>query len=170
MGIDHGHQQKVCRKTNLEIFRSLYGSNPVVYAQIWEDLQTTEIEDARLTTSEANKGLDSFIAAAAISHDRSIYPKEDANETGTVRWEGSEAERLLRLDMDAGKHESMAPRLLYEERSEYKEFPLQTFRGHIYNYELGNFDSSMVQDGQKSKLRRRCKRKNKSNFSITLRV
>jgi hypothetical protein len=34
MGIDHGHQNKVCRKTNLDCFRSLYGSNPVVYAQI----------------------------------------------------------------------------------------------------------------------------------------
>jgi hypothetical protein len=63
MGIDHGHQNKVCRKTNLDCFRSLYGSNPVVYAQIWEDLQTTEIEDARLTNSESNKGLDNFLMA-----------------------------------------------------------------------------------------------------------
>jgi hypothetical protein len=80
----------------------------------------------------ARKNDRASIAAAALSHDRRIYPKEIANKTCTVRWEGSEAERLLRLDMDAGKHELMAPRLLYEERSEYKEFPLQTFRGHIY--------------------------------------
>jgi hypothetical protein len=72
------------------------------------------------------------IAAAAVSHDRRIYPKEVASITGKVRWEGSEAERLLRLDMDEGKHEAMAPRLLYAERREYREFPLHVFRGHIH--------------------------------------
>jgi hypothetical protein len=71
-------------------------------------------------------------AADAVAHDRKIYSEEDSKQTGKARWEGSEAERLLRLDMDAGKHEVMAPHLLYEERLEYREFPLDVFRGHIY--------------------------------------
>ena len=56
----------------------------------------------------------------------------DSNLDSFRRWEGSEAERLLRLDMDEGKHEAMAPRLLYAERREYREFPLHVFRGHIH--------------------------------------
>jgi hypothetical protein len=72
------------------------------------------------------------MAAAAITHDRKIYPKEEKNQTGKARWDGSEAQRLLRLDADAGKHEAMKPSLLYAERLEYREFPLRIFRDHIY--------------------------------------
>jgi hypothetical protein len=37
-----------------------------------------------------------LMAAAAITHDRKIYPKEEKNQTGKVQWDGSEAQRLLR--------------------------------------------------------------------------
>ena len=49
VGFDHaGRQQRVCRATNLMRFRAHYGSNPVVYAQIWEDLQmTVALDDAK---------------------------------------------------------------------------------------------------------------------------
>jgi hypothetical protein len=40
--------EKVSRAANLARFRAHYGSNPIVYAQIWEDLQTTEIPEARI--------------------------------------------------------------------------------------------------------------------------
>jgi hypothetical protein len=46
--------------------------------------------------------------------------------------EGSEAVRLLRLDMDEGKHHTMRPRDLYQTRPQYYEnYPLTVFRGHI---------------------------------------
>ncbi len=47
VGFDHAYrQQRVCRATNLMRFRAHFGSNPVVYAQIWEDLQMVEdLED-----------------------------------------------------------------------------------------------------------------------------
>jgi hypothetical protein len=38
---DRRQQQSVKRTTCLKRFRALYGSNPIVYAQIIEDLQTT---------------------------------------------------------------------------------------------------------------------------------
>jgi hypothetical protein len=38
---DRRQQQSVKRTTCLKRFRELYGSNPIVYAQIIEDLQTT---------------------------------------------------------------------------------------------------------------------------------
>jgi hypothetical protein len=51
----------------------------------------------------SEKNTRALMAAAAITHDRKIYPKEEKNQTGKVRWDGSEAQRLLPLDMDAGK-------------------------------------------------------------------
>jgi hypothetical protein len=44
---DLRRQQSVKRTTCLKRFRALYGSNPIVYAQIIEDLQTTHIVEAR---------------------------------------------------------------------------------------------------------------------------
>jgi hypothetical protein len=42
VGFDVHRQQKVKTKTNSSRFKTHFGSHPVVYAQIWEDLQTTE--------------------------------------------------------------------------------------------------------------------------------
>ena len=39
VGFRNHRIQSVSRATNLERFRAHYGSNPLVYAQIWEDLQ-----------------------------------------------------------------------------------------------------------------------------------
>jgi hypothetical protein len=47
-GFDSDRQKKVRRAQNLERFKSLYGSNPVVYAMIFEDLQMTQIPEARI--------------------------------------------------------------------------------------------------------------------------
>jgi hypothetical protein len=47
-GYDLRRQSNVLRKTNLRRFRSLYASNPVVYSQIFEDLQTSENPEARV--------------------------------------------------------------------------------------------------------------------------
>ena len=50
VGYDCRRQDKVSKATNLRRFRAHYGSNPVVYAQIWEDLQITATPAARSTT------------------------------------------------------------------------------------------------------------------------
>jgi hypothetical protein len=51
-GFDRWRQQRVKRETCLRQFRALYGSNPVVYAEIIEDLQTTHIEKARVDSKK----------------------------------------------------------------------------------------------------------------------
>jgi hypothetical protein len=57
---------------------------------------------------------------------------DSGRDRGEPRWEGSEAVRLLRLDMDEGKHHTMRPRDLYQTRPQYYEkYPLTVFRGHI---------------------------------------
>ena len=48
VGFSDRRIQNVERAKSLERFRTAYGSKPIVYAQIWEDLQTTEIPEARI--------------------------------------------------------------------------------------------------------------------------
>ena len=71
-GYDLFRQEKVQRSKNLAHFRALYGSNPVVYAQILEDLQTTQIEEARVDAEMVC--VDSFLMAM---HFLMHYPTED---------------------------------------------------------------------------------------------
>ena len=54
-------QEKVQQSKNLARFRALYGSNPVVYAQIFEDLQTTNIAEAHV--DDEMVCIDSFLMA-----------------------------------------------------------------------------------------------------------
>ena len=52
IGFNHCRQRSVSRATNLMRFRAHYGSNPIVYAQIWEDLQTIPDEGRRRQTED----------------------------------------------------------------------------------------------------------------------
>jgi hypothetical protein len=54
VGLDRDRQRNMCRATNLQRFKSQYGSMPVVYAQIWEDLQTTAIPEARIDNKKTD--------------------------------------------------------------------------------------------------------------------
>lgn len=53
-GFDISRKRNVNQVQNLERFKAHYGSHPVVYAQIWEDMQTTEIAEARNDTSKVD--------------------------------------------------------------------------------------------------------------------
>lgn len=48
MGIDIARQQRVKRETNLEDFKAFYGVHPLVITRIWEDLQITPVQEARI--------------------------------------------------------------------------------------------------------------------------
>lgn len=70
--------------------------------------------------------------AVSLRKDREKYPAPTHNIRGEPRWNGSEAQRLLKIDMDNGEHEKVsAPRFLWETRDEYKEFSKKAFRKHI---------------------------------------
>jgi hypothetical protein len=52
---------------------------------------------------------------------------------GYPEWQGSEAQRLLKLDIEAGKHTQMSKTDLHESNIEYYEnFPLDVFRDKVY--------------------------------------
>jgi len=72
-------------------------------------------------------------SSAALAHDHLIFPSPAHNHRGEPRWQGSEAERFLKLDVAEKKHETMKPRQLYEARVEYhSNYPLEVFRKHIH--------------------------------------
>jgi len=53
--------------------------------------------------------------------------------TDKTPWHRSPAFRLLKQDIDDGKHKQMKPKELYESRPEYHtDFTLEEFRKHIY--------------------------------------
>jgi hypothetical protein len=69
------------------------------------------------------------------------HPKRDVNTNGTPRWEGSEAECLLRNDLEEilklPENEiktKLVPKVLYhqQDRPAYRVFSLPIFRNHIY--------------------------------------
>jgi hypothetical protein len=67
---------------------------------------------------------------AAMINDRLLFPPV---ATRKPLWEGSEGQRLLKLDVDEKKHETMTPKQLYQTRPEYFEHnTLLVFRNHIY--------------------------------------
>jgi hypothetical protein len=72
--------------------------------------------------------------AAALVHDRTIHPvgPETAKGCGYPRWQGSDAQRLLKEDIDAGRHKDREPQELRQTRMEYQAFPLTVFRDHIH--------------------------------------
>jgi len=70
--------------------------------------------------------------SAALAHYRGIYPKSPLNHRGEPRWEGSEAARLLREDVQQRMHENMPPEQLWLSRDEYQNYHKDTFRQHIH--------------------------------------
>jgi hypothetical protein len=48
VGFDEWRQSRVQKATNVKRFKDFYVSKPVVYAQLWEDLQMTNNAAARV--------------------------------------------------------------------------------------------------------------------------
>jgi hypothetical protein len=72
VGFNAYRQRNVKRLTNLKRFKSFYGSAPIVYANIWADLLTSDIEEARLSRSDAC--IENFLLAV---HFLKVYPTDD---------------------------------------------------------------------------------------------
>ena len=91
------------------------------------------LRTARLKTEMLNNLSDFDVVA--ISHDRAIFPIKVANHETEPRWDGSQAQVLLRNDVSAKLHHNMKPQELHRLRTEYSEFSLTKFREHIYQEE-----------------------------------
>lgn len=71
VGIDRDRQKRFKQSIKLEHFRSHFGSDPVVYADIWEDLQTTNLPAAIMILKHSD--VDSFLMTL---HFLKRYPTE----------------------------------------------------------------------------------------------
>ena len=76
--------------------------------------------------SRAEDDLKSFMIA------KKNHPAPLQNHRGEPQWNGSDAQRLLRLDMDASKHIGIQPMELWKSQPEFKLFHLTTFRDHLH--------------------------------------
>jgi hypothetical protein len=70
----------------------------------------------------------------AYGHDLALLTtlRAGTENLQVVPWHKSDAKRLLKQDVDDGKHKAMKPEALYNMREEYQVFSLETFRNHIY--------------------------------------
>jgi DDE superfamily endonuclease len=72
VGFDEVKQAKAGEISNVLLFKEHYGSMPIVYAQLWEDLQLTDDATARVNDAK-EKDFDYFMAAV---HFLKAYPTE----------------------------------------------------------------------------------------------
>jgi hypothetical protein len=72
--------------------------------------------------------------SAAVANDRNLFPVDEGQNVGFAypRFGGSEAERLLKLDVSNGEHKKMKPKELKLTRPEYEPFPPCVFAKHIH--------------------------------------
>ena len=82
--------------------------------------------EARTKSNEGKSDNDALI------QDRAHYPCPTHNTNGVLRWEASEAEEMLKLDISNHLHELMTPMELYHSRAVYQLYNLKKFRGHIH--------------------------------------
>ena len=79
---------------------------------------------SQLCTEARNKGKSDH---DALIHDCAHYTGPTHNANGVFRWEASEAEEMLKLDVSNQLHERMTPKELYHLRSVYQQYTLTKF-------------------------------------------
>ena len=84
----------------------------------------------RMAVKEGKKRADGDAALFDIA--KANHPVPKFNHRGEPQWNGSDAQTLLKQDMDDGKHHDMKPKDLWESRPEHMMFQLATFRDHIH--------------------------------------
>ena len=85
-----------------------------------------------LWKSIANLGDSLQLDKDALAHDRQLHPdKPTEGYNGRLLWEGSNADRLLKIDMAAGLHLQFSPKDLRATRPEYGEFSQTRFTKRI---------------------------------------
>jgi hypothetical protein len=89
--------------------------------------------------------------AAFLGKDLEVNPLPEDIPQGYPRWNGSEAERLLKLDVDAGLHEAMSTGELRMSKDEYQEFPCKVFAKHVYQEVVGRLGRSYWMTRKKAK-------------------
>jgi hypothetical protein len=98
----------------------------------------------------AQQASEAAASAEGLAKDREKHPVQE-NAPGSTKppcWQGSEAERLLKIDMDTGKNNWMSPEELHELSMEHAPFALDTFGKHVRQLEkTGKEDPTCSEQG-----------------------
>lgn len=101
------------------------------------------------------------IDAAAFAHDRKIWPAPTKDTRGEPMWAGSEAQKLLRRDIEDPEKMDLKPKFLQLEEPEYLEFSLDNFRNRIYQEVKAKKRIVYLNDKATKKAEKEAKKKNK---------
>jgi hypothetical protein len=95
--------------------------------------------------------------SAALANDQGNHPRPAMTAAGLPRWYESDAERLLKVDVNQLQHETMTPQALHESRPEHQVFSLHIFRQHIQQESRSRKEKNYWLNARKNK------NKNKNN-------
>jgi len=113
-----------------EIFGTMYKDNPLFKDFPWnEERYVDRIQSLRTGIATHYKWAEQD--RKAVIEDLKNHPPPPANIRGELRWEGSDAQRLLKQDVDEDRHKDLSPSGLRETRPEYKLFTRKVFTKHI---------------------------------------
>jgi hypothetical protein len=117
--------------TNAEMSARAVHSLRPEFAQLPYDSFPRRLQALRdLCKAKMDRGISD---ADAYHSDRTRFDQQPTFAAfGLPRWEGSDAQTLLKLDVTHGLHLRMTPKKLHESQREYQVFSLTTFRGHIH--------------------------------------
>jgi hypothetical protein len=113
--------QHVSMMTDKPQFRNLE------YKKFWQNLDNLRKAEKALIY----KGI---VDNKALAHDQRLHPIQriDPPNFSYPCWGGSEAERLLKLDVDKEKHSCLPPQELQKTKEQYQAVPLEVSRKHIH--------------------------------------
>jgi len=84
---------------------------------------------ARLKRSIRGHRERAVIDERGFQHDKRLHTLAKDSEG---YWDGSEAQKLLKMDIERRRHTRMAPKVLWKSRPDYQKFSLDKFRCHIH--------------------------------------
>jgi len=106
---------------------TIYGSDVIFHQYKWENFKTNL---TNLRDSLGREVARAFKDAVNVAADKQRHAAAAA-ASGVKIWAGSEAERLLKDDIDNDRHVGMEPRQLKDTRPEYHQWSLKEFRDHV---------------------------------------
>ena len=113
-----------------EIFNRLYDGHEYFANFPYDEIRYRDrIDRIRKSIGDLKKWADKD--ADSLKADLATCPRPKRNIRAQLRWEGSQAECLLKIDVDNGLHLLKTPAQLRSDRPEYKLFDLLVFQKHV---------------------------------------
>ncbi len=115
----------VHNKTDQEIYdshKSFKEFEPIYFQSCLTKLRKKAETNLRIIAEEE----------AAYEKDCNAHPRAELCSRGYPHWQYHPADKMLREDVKSGLANTKRPLDLWQSRDEYQDFPLDVFRGHIY--------------------------------------